>query len=283
MHPTEPTRLSPGQGCNGSPITAWAFPAKPEAPVVIAIADFTASGLWFGDLAAACGDGVRVVAPDLAGRAASAAAPPATTLDEHVADILAVAGRVDATTFTLVGHGTGALVALAVTAAQPARIRSVIVLDGPPVIRPAEADAWMAEAALVDPGALRLGRTYAHRDALMTDQIASGRLPKTGMSRALRRAVDAEVTGSGFGWRAQLRGVTLQRDWQALAAWPPPPPDPEVPIGVFRARHGHLLEGQPIHLVDLGVEVTVLDTTHAGLLWAHDAMAAIAQILGEGA
>ena len=109
MPTVEPTRIDATEHV---PVTAWDFAAATDAPVVIAIHDFTANGLWFGDLAEALNGRVRIIAPDLRGRAASVSAPAPRRPDDHIADVIALADRIGAATFAIVGHGTGAQLAL---------------------------------------------------------------------------------------------------------------------------------------------------------------------------
>lgn len=262
MPSPEPTRIT---RVGGRPITAWDFGAAADEPVVLAVHDLTANGLWFGDLADAGAGRFRLVAPDLRGRAASVAAPPPDTIDDLVADLCGLVDRVGVTTFSIVGHGTGATLALAVATTVPDRVDGVVALDGPPVPTGTRDADWTVAAARVDPGIGRLGRTWVHRDAAVVDARASGRVPQAGMTRALRRAIDAETTGSGFGWRPRLANATLAREWALTAAWTPPVAF-AAPVTVLQATHGHRVDEPPIERRDLGVPAHPVDTTHTGLL-----------------
>lgn len=259
----EPRRLASDAA---SPVTGWDFGGVGGgARHVIAVHDFTASGLWFGDLAEACPHDVRLTALDLRGRAASVTAPPASSLTTHVVDVLAVADRAGADSFTVVAHGTGAIVALEVAKTAPRRVERIVLLDGPPMVPTDSVSDWRASATLVDPGVNRVRGTFAHRDALIRLAKQTGRIPQIGMTRALRRAIDAEVVGSGFGWQPRLDPVALQRDWSELTAWSPPS-NVAIPIVALRARWGHVADSPPLAMVDLALHPTVIDTTHTGLL-----------------
>lgn len=276
MAPGEPTRIDPDTSV---PITAWAFDAAPDAPVAIGIADFTAGGLWFGDLAESLDGRVRVIAPDLRGRAASMTAPPPGSIDDHACDVLGLADRCDAATFTLVGHGTGAAVALAVAALAPTRMSRLVLLDGPPTPSPRADGDWITAASAVDPGVERLRHTWAHRDAALRDDLASGRVPHTGLTRSLRRALDAEVTGSGFAWRARLSVGILEHDWARLVTWRPPLLDDTIPVSTIRARHGHRDDEPSIAVLGLDAEVQTAATTHSGLLVDRAALRALVEAI----
>ncbi|MBS1848203.1 MAG: alpha/beta hydrolase [Actinobacteria bacterium] len=270
----EPTRLT----CAGSGIVAWMFPGgAPDAPTVIALHDLTANGLWFGDLAAVLADRVRVVAPDLRGRGASRSAPGAASLHDHVTDIVTLTRRLGTDRFTILGHGTGALLALLVAAAQPTLVEAVVVLDGPPVISLDDRDDPFASAARVDPGIRRIGRTFSHRDELVATDIASGRLPRAGMSRLLRRAVEAEVVGSGFGWQARIDRYALRHDIQWFARTEPPT-TVGSPIVALTARHGFRRDDPPVAAVAVAPS-HVIDTTHTGLLWDDGALRIVASAI----
>jgi len=275
----EPTRLGPAAGL---PITSWDFGGDTDtsAPVALAVHDFTANGLWFGDLADGGSGRFRLVAPDLRGRAASVAAPAAATLADHIADVVGLADHIGAATFAVVGHGTGAVVALATAAAAPTRVTRVVLIDGPPVLSERPEIDWTTAAALVDPGITRVRRTWAHRDSAIAEGVASGRLPASGMTRRLRRAVDAEITGSGFGWRPRLAPATLEQDWKLLSAWTPPA-DTRAAVWSIGATHGHRRDDPPVRSRGPGVVAPSLDTTHTGLLVEPSALRAIAAAIAD--
>lgn len=278
MRPAEPLRLAPDAT---TPVVAWDFPTTPEAPVVIGLHDFTANGLWFGDLAEACAGHAHLVAPDLRGRAGSLTAPLPRSAADHVSDVLGLADRLGAAAFMVVGHGTGAWLALQVAVTEPARVHHIVTLDGPPITTVDTTGNWTTAAAHLDPGIGRLGHTYVHRDALVAEAIASGRLPAEGLTRSLRRAVDAEVSGAGFLWRARLGAATLERDWHDLAAWSPPL-HLDALVTSFRAAHGHRIDDPSIDVADPvvpGARARIVPTTHTGLLWNHTAVSVVAEAI----
>lgn len=279
MPPTEPTRIDPS---GRAAVTAWTFDAPADAPLVAGIADFTAGGLWFGDLAEMVRGHARVVAPDLRGRAASASAPPPASIDDHVADVLALADGFGATTFALVGHGTGAIVALAAATTAPTRVERLVLLDGPPVLRGGNGVDWISGAAAVDPGVNRLRTTWAHRDAALRGDVASGRVPASGLTRSLRRALDAEIVGSGFAWRPRLSARTLEADWALLGSREPLRPEGTIPVTSFRAAHGHRDDDPPLELLDTSDDLRTVATTHSGLLVDPDALRVVGEALRDG-
>lgn len=259
-------------------VGAWIFEGPADAPVVLAVHDFTANGLWFGDLADAVAPDWRLASLDLRGRAGSRGAAPPASIADHVADVVCLADRVGAPRCTLVGHGTGAAVALECAATHPDRIDAVVALDGPPLGVHEPMLDWVHEAARVDPGVTRLGATYPERATVIAADLATGRLPATGLTRSLRRAVDAEVAGSGFGLQPRLSAATLETDWSLLQGWCPAAP-PRAPLRCLRAGHGHRRDEPALALWDLGIEPTVHDSTHSGILVDPTAIASVAQSL----
>lgn len=254
------------------------FPGDTGAPTVVAIHDLTGNGRWFGPLADELGGRVHLVAPDLRGRANAHGLAPATSLDTHVDDVTAVIDLIGRRC-TLIGHGTGAVTAWMTAAARPGSIGTLVLLDGPAASTGSTGPDWISEAAQLDPGIERLRGTYEHRDRLVTMGIESGRLPHSGVSRALRPAVDAEVAGSGFGWRARLNATALERDWHQIGAWTPRSA-PDVPIIALAARHGHRRDDPPLMLAEHpALPWRVVDTTHAGFLWDPAALGVVADIV----
>ncbi len=72
---------------------------------------------------------VRVLAPDLRGRASSVGAPGSFGLGAHVEDLLLVAAAVS-TRPVLVGHSMGAFIAALAGARHPGRFRGLVLVDG---------------------------------------------------------------------------------------------------------------------------------------------------------
>jgi lipase len=92
----------------------------------------------------------HVLAPDLRGHGRSPSVPP-WGLEQHVADLLALADAAELDTFDVVGHSFGGLLALHLAAAAPGRARRVVLLDPAIALDPATALA-SAEDARVDEG-----------------------------------------------------------------------------------------------------------------------------------
>lgn len=260
------------------PIPVHDFPGDTGAPTIVGIHDFTATGLWFGPLAEELDGRFHLLAPDLRGRGDAHAHPPATSLQTHVDDVSALLDSLGRRCI-LVGHGTGAVTAWMTALDRPGVVDALVLLDGPTEPPESGVDDWLVAAATLDPGVERLRGTYPHRDRLIAQGVEEGRLPSSGLSRAMRRAVDAEVAGFGFAWRPRLGATALQADWRALTVWRPAGP-PDVPTVGLAARHGHRVDDPPLDTIRRPeVEWRVVDTTHAGLLWDPTALTVVAATL----
>lgn len=140
--------------------------ARPGAPVVLAIHGIMANGLTWGALAEELhrrhGSGaVRVLAPDLRGRASSREAPGPYGLAVHAEDLGTVAGVFGARPI-VVGHSMGGFVAALTAAEHPDLFGSVVLVDGglafPP---PPDLDVDAALQAVIGPAMDRLSMRFA--------------------------------------------------------------------------------------------------------------------------
>jgi pimeloyl-ACP methyl ester carboxylesterase len=148
-------------------VLCWPAP-DPAAPTVLAAHGITSNALAWARVAAALAGSVTLVAPDLRGRAGSAALPGPYGMAAHADDLVAVLDHLGLGRAVLVGHSMGAF-AVAVTAIRsPQRVSSVVLVDGGlgfPVPEGADLDA--ALLAVLGPAMERLSRTFpdhgAHR------------------------------------------------------------------------------------------------------------------------
>lgn len=135
----------------------------PETPglAVLAIHGITASHLTWPLLAAQL-DGVRVIAPDLRGRARSNALPGPFGLRQHADDMVALLGHLDAPRVAVVGHSMGAFVAVWLAHQRPDLVESLVLVDGGlPIPRPDNVDPTL----ILGPAAERLTQTFPSRAA----------------------------------------------------------------------------------------------------------------------
>lgn len=176
--------------------------ARPGAPVVLLVHGITANGLSWRRVADELhhrhGAGaVRVLAPDLRGRAASREAPGPYGLATHAADLRTVIGVFGAHP-VLVGHSMGGFVAALAAAADPDLYRSLVLVDGglafPP---PPDLDIDAALTAVIGPAMARLSMRFADEAAHLgfwRQHPALGALLAGGpVADAVRRYLDHDL------------------------------------------------------------------------------------------
>ena len=192
-----------------------------RAPAVLALHGVTGEGGVFGRLAQEALPERRVLAPDLRGHGRSPWTPP-WGLEQHVDDLLAVLDDEGIERTTLVGHSFGGLVALALAAAAPARLSSLVLLD-PAVAVPPETALEVAEAVRLDAGWASRDEALAellegrpeHARAAVEGFVDRHLAEQDGRVRA-RFAVPAAVAAWGEMARPQ---VTLPRPIPTLLVW----------------------------------------------------------------
>lgn len=223
---------------------------------IVGVADLSANGDWFDDLAQSLGAQHTFFAPDIKDRT------------RQVINMV----QTSPSPVTIIGHGLGTLIALHAASLNPSSVQQLVLLDGPPKLTD-NFDCY-TEAVRIDPGVARTRDLYAHRDEAIAAGIANGRLPSQGMTRNLRAAIAREIVGSGFAWRSALTEGDIIKTLSEIAALGHRP-ELGVPTTVFRATHGHRRDELPLPMVDLAVEPTYVDCTHSGMLWDENALRTI--------
>lgn len=105
-----------------------------DGPLTILLHGFPESGRAWRKISRQLGErGHRVVAPDMRGYGGSDAPAgiAAYALDRLVGDVVGLADALGAETFTLVGHDWGGIIAWAVAARHPTRLRRLVILNAP--------------------------------------------------------------------------------------------------------------------------------------------------------
>ena len=137
-------------------------------PVVIAAHGITGNALAFGRVAEALAGRVRLVAPDLRGRARSAGLPGPYGMAAHAADLIAVADHLGLDRVPLAGHSMGGFVVASTAAAYPERVAGVLLIDGGvalPVPPGLDVDAVLD--AVIGPAMRRLAMTFPDAGAYL--------------------------------------------------------------------------------------------------------------------
>jgi pimeloyl-ACP methyl ester carboxylesterase len=147
----------------GGDLAVLHWPADtPGAPVVVLVHGITGNGLSWARVAGALGHDVEVFAPDLRGRAGSAALPGPWGMAAHAEDVLALLDAVRAPQAVLVGHSMGGfVVAVAAAGVARERVRGVVMVDGGlPFPDPPGADVQAKLASVLGPALDRLALTW---------------------------------------------------------------------------------------------------------------------------
>jgi pimeloyl-ACP methyl ester carboxylesterase len=136
-----------------------------DGPVVLAAHGITANALAFTRLARELGGRVRLVAPDLRGRARSNALPGPYGMAAHAADLIAVADHLGAERVTLAGHSMGGFVVASTAARYPERVEAALLIDGGVTLPvPPDVDVDAVLQAVIGPAMQRLGMTFASQE-----------------------------------------------------------------------------------------------------------------------
>lgn len=133
--------------------------------VVLAVHGITANGLAWGPVATALAGRVRLVAPDLRGRAGSRDEPGPYGLDRHAEDVIGILDERGLDTAVLAGHSMGAYVAALAAVRHPDRVRAVVMLDGGlgfPLPAGTDVDALLART--LGPAMDRLALEFGSRE-----------------------------------------------------------------------------------------------------------------------
>ncbi|GAB3915991.1 alpha/beta hydrolase [Microlunatus endophyticus] len=135
---------------------------------ILAVHGITANGLSYATLARRLPGGVRLLAPDLRGRAESAAVTGPWGLAAHVADLIAVLDHFGLDRVPAIGHSMGAYALALAAARHPDRFERVVLVDGGigfPTPPGADVDAMLG--AVLGPAQAKLSMTFADQAAYL--------------------------------------------------------------------------------------------------------------------
>lgn len=137
------------------------------SPVVMALHGITANALAFGAVAQALNGQVRLLAPDLRGRADSRSVRGPWGLAAHAADVVAVLDAARVESAILLGHSMGAYVAALTAYLHPDRVSSLVLVDGGVGFPAPEGDIDEALEKVIGPAMTRLGMTFEDDEAYL--------------------------------------------------------------------------------------------------------------------
>ncbi|MBM6399199.1 alpha/beta hydrolase [Phycicoccus sonneratiae] len=222
-------------------------PVAEDASVVLAVHGITANGLSWQRVADELGrrrpGAVRVLAPDLRGRAGSAGAPGPYGLGVHAADLAGIASAFAAAP-VLVGHSMGAFVAALATDRHPERFAGVVLVDGGLAFpAPPDLDVDGALTAVIGPAMQRLSMRFgseAEYLAFWDEHPALGPVLRGPAGDAARRYVLHDlVPDDEGGWRSSCVLDAVRADGADVLA------DPET----HAAARAVVARGLPVELV----------------------------------
>ena len=275
-------------------------PVDDGARVVLAVHGITANGLSWrrvaDELVRRRPGAVRVLAPDLRGRAASAGAAGPFGLGTHAEDLAGV-GSAFAAAPVLVGHSMGGFIAALAAARHPRRFSGAVLVDGglafPP---PPDLDIDAALRAVLGPAMQRLSMRFASPEdylAFWDEHPALGPVLRGPAGDVVRRYVlhDLVDAGDGSGLRSSCVLGAVRADGADVLA------DPEthgaarkavlehgLPVEVVWAHRGLLDEPQGLYdlqrlaALDLpaALGVTDVDANHYSVILEDAGVAAVA-------
>ena len=190
--------------------------APGSAPVVLAVHGITANGLAWLPVARELGREVRLLAPDLAGRAASRDVARPGGLAGHVDDLIAVLDAVGLDRAVVVGHSMGAFVTALAAARRPDRVAAAVLVDGgigwdlPP---DADVDAVLEE--MLGPALRRLRMRFASPAAYWTfwqQHPALTAVWGTTAEPDLDAYLRHDLVRDGDQWRSSCRPEVIRAD-----------------------------------------------------------------------
>jgi pimeloyl-ACP methyl ester carboxylesterase len=228
--------------------------ARASAPAVVAMHGITANALAWLAVARELGREVRLLAPDLAGRAASRDVARPGGLARHVDDLVAVLDAFGIDRAVVAGHSMGAFVTALAATRRPDRVSAAVLVDGgigwdlPP---DADVDAVLDD--VVGPALRRLQMRFDSPLACLAfwrEHPALRAVWGTAAEPDLDAYIRHDLIREGDQWRSSCRseviradGADIFRDPEVLGAAAALP----VPATLLWAARGMLDEPQGLY------------------------------------
>lgn len=150
----------------GGELTVHELAGSADSPrTVLAVHGITANGLSYASLARRLPEDVRLLAPDLRGRAESAGIDGPWGLGAHAEDLIAVLDHLDIDAIPVIGHSMGGYVVALTAARHPERFQRVVLVDGGigfPAPEGADIDEMLA--TVLGPAKAKLAMTFDDQD-----------------------------------------------------------------------------------------------------------------------
>jgi pimeloyl-ACP methyl ester carboxylesterase len=198
-----------------------------EAPqgsaAVVALHTISSNGLSWVPVARGLAGRVRLLAPDLRGRAESSALR-STGLADHVADVLRVLDHYELDAPVLVGHSMGAFVAALAAATHPDRVAGVVLVDGGLAFpSPGTFDVDEVLHSVIGPAMDRLSMTFDDEAAYLRHWArhpAMGPLLRTPAGADLAAYLLHDLAGPPGRMRSTSSLECVRADWADLMSDP---------------------------------------------------------------
>lgn len=221
-------------------VARWGAGGPASVPV-IAIHGITASHVSWYAFARHLQPDVTVLAPDLRGRGGSSALPGPFGMAAHARDVLDAAATLGVERAVVAGHSMGGYVATQAAAADPDRIRAVLLVDGGlPGRTDPDVDPDEAAEALLGPALQRLRMTFAsreeYRDYWRPHPAFEGR-----WSELVEAYVDYDLEGEEGAFRSRVSEEAVRGDYRDTLGNPAATAALEqvtVPLVFLRAPRG---------------------------------------------
>jgi len=195
-------------------VGVWDPVAPPEAgetPSILLIHGITSSHLAWLHLVPHL-SGVRLIAPDLRGRAASRQVTGSAGMRTHATDMVAVLDAFEVDAVPVVGHSMGGFVAVVLAHVAPERVSSLMLIDGGlPLDAPAGLGPDELVQAILGPTAARLSMRFDSEDAYLNFWKAHPAF-QHGWDEHLDAYFRYDLVATGDGFRASASLNTARDD-----------------------------------------------------------------------
>ncbi|HVE94805.1 MAG TPA: alpha/beta hydrolase [Acidimicrobiales bacterium] len=277
---------------SGGDLTVGAWGANDDAPVVVALHGITANHLSWAYIADELAGEARIYAPDLRGRAGSAAVPGPYGMGAHADDVLAVLDHLGVDKATVVGHSMGAYVSAVFAARYPERLAGHVLIDGGVTLDIPIDDSLDIEAvtlAILGPTMERLSMTFADEKAWLDFWKAHPAL--TEWNDAIEAYVLRDLVGEPPALRSSTSRDAVLEDSkdnlvgegaQAFRSLPAPTPWVRAPRGLLNQSPGLYTDevaAEMCRQVPNLLDQVVPDVNHFTIAMSRAGAAAVADVI----